>query len=75
MQRFSGQAAKAARVSLGKSREQVAVDISRSAETVTSYELGRALPGSAILPLYAQSLQVRVGDLFVDEPDLTPASA
>lgn len=67
MQRFSARAAKAARKRSGKSREQVAVDVGRSHETITSYELGRTSPPACVLGPLADSLGVHVGELFEDE--------
>lgn len=65
--RFSGPALQAARERAGKSREQVAVDIGRSYQSVVSYERYGAEPPATVLLALTRSLDVDVLDLFAEE--------
>jgi len=67
MQRFSGPALRAARERAGVSREQLALDIGRSFNSIINYERGMNGPTVEILSRLADRLDIEPGDLFVEE--------
>jgi transcriptional regulator with XRE-family HTH domain len=67
VQRFSGAKLRKAREAAGLRREHIAVATERSADSVVSWELGRARPSMDALTRLAACLDVAVGDLFDDE--------
>jgi transcriptional regulator with XRE-family HTH domain len=72
-QQFSGERLRSARVAAGLRREALATAIDRSAQSITSYELGRAVPSVAALTSLDAALDIRVGDLFEDKAALAGA--
>lgn len=66
MERFSGPALRAARERAGKSREQLAVDIDRSYQSIINYERRGMKPSTEVLPKLAVAVGVKISDLFED---------
>lgn len=67
MERFSGPSLQAARRRAGKSREQLAVEVGRSYQTIINYERNYNSPTAAVLPALAHAVGVEIGDLFAEE--------
>lgn len=64
---FSGQRMREVRTAAAIKREQLAIDIGRSADAIRSYESGRVDPPASIVGALARALGVRPGDLFAEE--------
>lgn len=64
MHHFAPQRLLIARKKAGKSREEVAVDIGRSYQSIAAYEKGHIAPGADVLARLADAVGVLPGDLF-----------
>lgn len=62
--RFSGAALAEHRRAAGLTREQLAMMVGRSYNTVVSWEVGRQFPNVTMLPELADALSCSVPDLF-----------
>lgn len=63
-QRFAGTRLRRIREDRGITREELATATGRGYESISSYELGRAVPSVEALARMALALKVDVGDLF-----------
>ena len=71
-QRFAGNRLRSIREHRGITREELATAAGRGYESISSYELGRAVPSVEALSRMASALGVDVGELF--EPDAQAAA-
>jgi transcriptional regulator with XRE-family HTH domain len=73
---FSPRRVREARAAAGLTREEAAVAIGRSFQTIRSYEEGRISPPAAMLGRLAAALGVGVEDFFesTTDPDLDAAA-
>lgn len=71
-QRFAGNRLRSLREARGWTREQLAVATGRGYESISSYELGRAVPSVEALARMVSALDVDMGELF--EPDTRVAA-
>lgn len=63
-QQFSPERLRAARLAAGLSREQAAVGVGRSFQSIQSYEQGRVSPPLEVVGRLAALYEVEVADLF-----------
>lgn len=64
MQQFSARRLREAREAAGFSREQAAVGVGRSYQSIVSYELGRVAPPLDIATRFAALYGVDIAELF-----------
>ncbi len=72
MSRFDPSKLIAARTRAGLSREQVAVAVCRSYESISFYERGHVKPPTPVIERLAGLFGIRAGDLFDDEAEIKP---
>jgi transcriptional regulator with XRE-family HTH domain len=68
MHHFDGTSARRRREALGLRREEVAVRLRRSAESIAAYESGKVDPPASIVAQLADALSCDPGVLFTVEP-------
>lgn len=68
--RFSGSRLRARRVRVQMQREELALKVARSAHSIASYELGRAVPSIETLGALASALGCTIDDLFDRETEV-----
>jgi len=64
LHQFAGHLLEQHRKAAGKSREQLAVDVGRSHQSIVAYERGRIVPPLDVLAVLAAAVDVAPGDLF-----------